>query len=1105
MALTITRTILSGAIYKIVMTGFVESGTASSGTLTTLTDTSKSRTVNADIGRCIFIYTGTGTGAVGWVSSNTATAWTVEAFYLPDFQGGVTKITPDNTSQYGLLGTDADIYAASVAGGWGAVTLTGNTYYFSDCLYIGDGTNKTGIQFTNNAQFGIYGTPRAFASAANTAVVLGRRTKTKSTRNGVILLEYCTRADSSAGGYGANFGAQWDDLAGYVYVYGSTLKSKLHNVPVPNTQSAAFYLPYKFDFLQSNVDSDGFALFSTILGSFSRCNITNGQGLPLPLWLYSPNVTFDDVTIYASYQGLRIAYNYDGVLKNCNLIDNTYPVHLYGAVNDSSKFSGLLRLINTQADLTAILVDTYVTGSIQKEYEWGLNANNGTNPIAGVKVYATNASGTEVVNTITDAYGNIPTQSIIVQKRTGYAGSLVNHAPHTYGFRKYGYFSDGATKTLTSKTDDGVKLRVSPYVVASEATAAAMTGITVTSSATSLSSSHSLQDIYDRGQYLSQQSFITEPWTTSDGITFVQSTGRVFTPGSYIDWGTSRLVGGTVTFGTPGPFSPRIGTITVRFTAAGTYAMTDADFGGIVTFTNTSGGAVTVELPAGISYVNTGPSVTIVEPQTYQSVTLTGGITGSRVQLYDLTSSTEVYNAIPSSWPFTWTDSVPYIADRQIRLRVMSQPGTTATLLIDQVIGTATGTSPAISFLVGQVVDTVYNTNAIVGSTVTGVEIIDGTLRVQVSTGTITWQELYAYETYWLFTEEGIRDEGRFAFAPDPSNYKWYDFKLKNTISPSAPLVVSGGYGVDGDTGTSIAMIDTTGGTIIMAVDHVVNNIVTVGGSNIITGDIAEVTSKVQAGLTAQGYTVTKAGYLDATISSRATISGIETSAVLAKEATVATIPTSTLLSTDIRLNNLDTTISSRATVSGIESSTVLAKEATVASIPTSTLLSTDARLNNLDTTISSRATVSGIESSTVLAKEATVASIPTATLLSNDSRLNNLDATISSRATVSGIESSTVLAKETTVAAIPTTTLLSSDSRLNNLDANISSILATDIESGLTLGDMSKIILAAVVGKTAGVGSSTETYLAQDGTTQRIVVGFDSDNNRTSVTLDAQ
>ena len=58
-------------------------------------------------------------------------------------------------------------------------------------------------------------------------------------------------------------------------------------------------------------------------------------------------------------------------------------------------------------------------------------------------------------------------------------------------------------------------------------------------------------------------------------------------------------------------------------------------------------------------------------------------------------------------------------------------------------------------------------------------------------------------------------------------------------------------------------------------------------------------------------------------------IADIEASAVLAKESTVALIPTTPLLSTDARLNTL-------------------AQESTVGAIPTNPLLTTDTRLNNI-------------------------------------------------------------------------------------------------------------------------------------------------------------
>jgi hypothetical protein len=96
----------------------------------------------------------------------------------------------------------------------------------------------------------------------------------------------------------------------------------------------------------------------------------------------------------------------------------------------------------------------------------------------------------------------------------------------------------------------------------------------------------------------------------------------------------------------------------------------------------------------------------------------------------------------------------------------------------------------------------------------------------------LTHAEIYAYETYWLNTADGIIDEGRIIVAKDEANYTYYDFKIKNVTAPSIPLVITGGWAVDGDTGQALTLIDTSGGTIFMAAEHVIPKIITVSGSS---------------------------------------------------------------------------------------------------------------------------------------------------------------------------------------------------------------------------------------------------------------------------------
>jgi hypothetical protein len=205
-------------------------------------------------------------------------------------------------------------------------------------------------------------------------------------------------------------------------------------------------------------------------------------------------------------------------------------------------------------------------------------------------------------------------------------------------------------------------------------------------------------------------------------------------------------------------------------------------------------------------------------PLDYAALTLTTYTAGSRIQVYDTDSNEELYNGVPAG--ATLELSVPYAAPINIRVRAMWQSGTSAKEFVEFA---DTLTLAGLTRKIEQVDDDVYVTNAIDGSAVTGVTIDDTNLLVEIDDGAITWGEIYAYESYWLTTEAGIRDEGRFIEAVDVANYKFFDFEIKNVTSgPSVPLIISGGYGVDGDSGLAADIIDNSGGTIFCAPDHVV-------------------------------------------------------------------------------------------------------------------------------------------------------------------------------------------------------------------------------------------------------------------------------------------
>lgn len=253
----------------------------------------------------------------------------------------------------------------------------------------------------------------------------------------------------------------------------------------------------------------------------------------------------------------------------------------------------------------------------------------------------------------------------------------------------------------------------------------------------------------------------------------------------------------------------------------------------------------TTSLSAG-DVTTAGATVVISAPVEYQSVTMSNYVTGSRIQVYDTTNSVELYNDIPAAAPQTlWTDSVAASTSgaRDIRVRVAYVSGATAKNFIEAAIGTvdSMGAGRALSYRVNQTDDDTYNSNAVDGSAVTGITIVEGaTDRVQIAIagGSVSWASIYAYQCYWLFDATGITDDGAFIEAPDTANYILTGFKIKNTHA-SIPLVITGGYGVD-STGSVSALYDTTGTSIFPAPAHVVPYAT---GSGVTPGDVADIAS----------------------------------------------------------------------------------------------------------------------------------------------------------------------------------------------------------------------------------------------------------------------
>jgi hypothetical protein len=337
------------------------------------------------------------------------------------------------------------------------------------------------------------------------------------------------------------------------------------------------------------------------------------------------------------------------------------------------------------------------------------------------------------------------------------------------------------------------------------------------------------------GQSVTWKTGITCDKANFSGCKEIDGKGASFTSCNFsdaVDTNCIKLEAGSSLVGST--FIKGSDTYAVEITEAGEYDFTNTVFTGYTTDINITAttGTVTITLASGQTQPTyTSAGATVVYAQTSATVSIIGLEIGARMQVYNVTTDEEIYNDVLASTSYTesYIDGTTYTSGDTVRVRIQLFEGDTASKFFER---NAIVSEGGWSMLVSLENDAVYETNAVDGSTIDYITITDGTLLVGVDAGTVTWQDIYAYNVYWLSTEEGIRDEGSFIDAPDTANYKFYDFKIKNITDPAVPLYISGGYGVRGETGSPINLFDDTGWSIFPVVPHVVP--VTVNGSVVV-------------------------------------------------------------------------------------------------------------------------------------------------------------------------------------------------------------------------------------------------------------------------------
>ena len=215
--------------------------------------------------------------------------------------------------------------------------------------------------------------------------------------------------------------------------------------------------------------------------------------------------------------------------------------------------------------------------------------------------------------------------------------------------------SSDTTGTLSTVwTDD-------PYVVDSEATASAFTGIAInyTTKIIDVTETHTITQIYEYAKASARSAGVLLALSTKDGVAYTLSGGWVMHTDVDITSATQNLNGNFV-YNTPATYTTKFGTATLDFITNGSYDFGTVLMVGTITLNTSNNSTVTITLDGTVSYVNSVPAhITVVQPVIAQGLNLTGLIAGS--QVYIFTSGTQTVldytnnSGTSHLWQQTWT------------------------------------------------------------------------------------------------------------------------------------------------------------------------------------------------------------------------------------------------------------------------------------------------------------------------------------------------------------------------------------------------------------------------------------------------------------------
>ena len=537
------------------------------------------------------------------------------------------------------------------------------------------------------------------------------------------------------------------------------------------------------------------------------------------------NCTFDahagvGLKLYMGYPNSGVTY----VLENNSVTNNTYGIQPGGAplvlvdfkldTNTSHSVPNIgnanVTFINPDFEnLRVVMQNNSDIHRLAYRYNYTALGVDGQ-PISGIKVRIYDQQNTAVVNNLlTDSNGKvaIPTyNNIPVLLRKTYAGATQTvRQAHSFGSIGYLYNIIAKTIQVTADiVDTNIYINDSSIAETNKATVDAYTALETSAK------------FYDRAK-----SRLVDNYTG-------QSAALVSRSGSLIDAGSYNV---TIDATAAQAFAVSGNTITIK---ASTYTG-DMTTTGVITLAN------------GAQFVGTRTDAngTIAPPKT---VSITGITAGSRLQIYNVTTATEVYNAVVAgtSYSATYNEGTGYTTGDTVRVRLTYDSAATAKLPFS---GQAVVGSTGWSLLASQQDDTVYNTLAVDGSAVTEFSADYPNVQVDISDpdGSTRVDRLYAWFVHTQSSEDGIRNWFAGIVPEDEANFRivtaTLNLKIDNVAATGVTFV--DGRRLYRDDGASPLVGSTSGGGSITFFAGKVYTSVVSTASPVITGDIADVAPRV--------------------------------------------------------------------------------------------------------------------------------------------------------------------------------------------------------------------------------------------------------------------